>query len=165
MLIDIIASELNTQVKEEFYSAHLYLSMSSYVNHIGLPGMSHWFFLQYKEETEHALKCIKYIQDRGSKYISQGIDMPPDQWASPLGVFEESLKHERALTALIHRLIDLSMSEKDHCTTNMLQWFISEQVEEESTCQMIIDKIKLLQNSNQGLYLLDQELGHRPSSV
>ncbi len=152
---------LNEQLNREYFSAYLYLSMSSYCSDIGLNGSAHWFFEQYKEEVEHGMKIYEYMLQRGVKIEFEQIDKPEGEFESILDVFEKSLAHEQFMTNNLNELSDLAMKDKDHATYNFLQWFVTEQVEEEATVSDIIAKIKLIGKDGNGLYMIDAELASR----
>ncbi len=152
---------LNKQVTHEFYAAYLYLSMAADFANKGLQGFSHWMKMQAEEETEHAMKIFDYLNERGVKVKLEQVGTPKNEWTSALNAFEDGLNHEKKVTALIHALIETATNEKDYASVNFLQWFVDEQVEEESSAQEIIDKIKMLGEDKKALYLLDKELGKR----
>ncbi len=152
---------LNKQLNEELFSAYLYLSMSAWFDSIGLKGFANWMMVQYQEETEHAMKFYRYIQSRGGEVKLLAIKEPPQKWDSPLHAFEETLKHEQFITRCINELVDLSEELKDRATYNFLQWFIDEQVEEEENDRDIIDRLKLIEGSKNGIFMVDRELAQR----
>ncbi|BBB33343.1 ferritin [Thermotomaculum hydrothermale] len=152
---------LNKQLNEELFSAYLYLSMSAWFDSIGLKGFANWMMVQYKEETEHAMKFYNYIQTRGGDIKLMAIKEPPSKWDSPLHAFKETLKHEQFITKCINELVDLAEELKDRPTMNFLQWFIDEQVEEEENDRDIIHRLELIGDSKHGLFMLDRELGER----
>jgi len=151
---------LNSQINAELWSAYLYLSMSADFENKGYEGFAHWFRMQYKEETEHALKFFDYINDRGGTVRLHTIKEVPQTWATPLGAFEEVQAHEIKVTELIHNLMDLAVQEKDYATQNLLRWYIDEQVEEEKNVQTILDKLKRVGDGG-GLVYIDKELKKR----
>jgi ferritin len=161
MLKEEIEKALNNQLNKEFYSAYLYLSLASYYEHQNLPGFSNWMKVQNQEENAHTMKFFKYINERGGKVLLSGVETPPTDWDSPLKAFEHVLEHEKIVTENINELIDLGMKHKDHATTNFLQWYIEEQVEEESTVSNIIAQLRMVHGSNESLYLLDKEMAGR----
>ncbi len=161
MLSKKMDAALNEQVKWELYSAYLYLSMASYFQNLGLPGFANWMRVQDQEERFHAEKFFSFVIERGGRMILQGIDAPPSEWASPLDAFEETLKHEQQVTARINNLMDLAIKEKDHATVSFLHWFIDEQVEEEANVSDVINKLKMVEKTQGGLFMLDKELGTR----
>ncbi|GAB6176479.1 ferritin [Desulfobaculum senezii] len=161
MLSEKMEKALNAQIKWEFYSSYLYLSMSSYFADKGLPGFSHWMRTQAQEELFHATKFYDYVLERGGKVELQSIDQPPSKWDDTLDVFKETLKHEQHVTKLINELVDTAISEKDHACNIFLQWFVEEQVEEEDSVNNVLDRLKLMGKEGSGLFMLDQELGKR----
>jgi len=152
---------INKQINEELYSAYLYLSMSAWFDSIGLKGFANWMMVQYKEEMDHAMKFYKYMQSQGATVKLMTIKEPPHEWNSPLHAFEETLKHEQHITKCINELVDLAEELKDRATYNMLQWFINEQVEEEENDREIIDKLKLVEGSKHGIFMIDKDLASR----
>lgn len=152
---------LNEQLKAEMYSHYLYLSMAAYFESANFKGFAGWMKVQAKEEYGHSMKFFDHINDRNGRVQLKPIDAPPHEWASPLALFEEVLKHEQHVTSLIHNLADLAIAEKDHATAVFLHWFINEQVEEESTAQEVVDKLKLAGDSKGTLLMLDHQLGKR----
>lgn len=163
MVKDKIIESLNHQLNSELYSSYLYLSMAAYFENENLSGFSHWMRMQSQEEYGHAMKFYGYILEVGGKVNLQKIEAPKASWKSGQDIFEETLKHEQEVTKSIYDIVDLTVSEKDHATNIFLQWFVTEQVEEESTADKILNKIKLLGDTKNGLFLLDRELGMRAS--
>jgi ferritin len=161
MLSKKLEEALNKQVTAEFYSAHLYLSMSAYFSEKNLPGFANWMNVQYQEESSHALKLYNYIIDRGGKVTLEKIDAPPVEWKSLLDVVEETYKHEQHVTSLINDLVDLAIHEKDHATVNLLQWYIAEQVEEEANVGSLLEDVKMASESSSAILMLDRELRGR----
>lgn len=160
MLSEKMQDALNAQMNWEIYSAHIYLSMSSHFEQVGLPGIAKWMDSQYQEEMFHAMQFFKYINEAGGHAKLGVIDAPPYEWASPLEAFEVALEHEQGVTARINALADLAIDERNHAVGIFLQWFISEQVEEEDTVSGIVGKLKLVGDGG-GLFMLDNELGTR----
>lgn len=156
-----VQDAINDQINAELFSGYLYLSMSAYFQSISLAGFAHWMEIQAAEEFSHAKKFYGYLFERGGRVILREIEKPEAEWKSPEHVFDETYKHEQKVTGLINELVDLALKEKDHATNNMLQWFVAEQVEEEATASEILDKIKLVGNSGNGIFLIDQELSQR----
>ena len=161
MLKKKMQKALNNQINAEMYSSYLYLSMESYFQSISLSGFSSWMRGQVQEEMFHAMKLYDFVNERGGVVTLEAIKKPESVWKSPLAAFEHVLKHEQLVTDLINDLVDLSISEKDHASNIFLQWFVSEQVEEEATVGEVVDKLKLIKNDSSGLFLLDAELGKR----
>ena len=161
MLKEKMIEELNNQINEEFFSAYLYLSMSAYFESIGLKGFANWMSVQYLEETEHGMKIYNYLLSQGADIKLQAIAEPANKWDSPLHAFQETLKHEQHITERINLLVDIAEELKDRATYNFLQWYINEQVEEEENDREIIDKLELIGDSKNGLFMLDKELSER----
>ena len=161
MLSDKISDVLNVQINREIYSAYLYLSMSAYSTYIGLKGFANWFMVQYQEEMAHAMKLYDYINDHGNHVRLMAIDEPLTVFESPLDMFEKTLAHEKKVTAYINELVDLAIEEKDHATNIFLQWFVTEQIEEEGNDNDIIARLKLIGEDGNGLLMLDKELAAR----
>lgn len=152
---------LNEQLNKEFFSAYLYLGMSAWSENKGLKGFANWFYVQYQEETFHAMKFYTYLLDRGADVDLLEIEKPNTDFSSPLVAFEKTLEHEQFITKSIDELMDLAITEKDHATNSFLQWFVNEQVEEEATVSEIIDSLKLVGDQGNGIFMVDKELGAR----
>ena len=161
MLSSKMLTELNKQVNAELYSSYLYLSMAAFFESKGLKGFASWMRCQTQEEVVHGMKIFGYIGERGESVKLTTIDAPATEWASPLAVFEETLKHEQLVTSLINNLVNVATEEKDHATSNFLQWFVAEQVEEEASATDVLDQLKIAKDSPQALLMLDRELGSR----
>jgi ferritin len=161
MLKENVLKALNSQLNAELYSAYLYLSMEAYFESIDLSGCANWMRAQSQEELMHAMKLYDYIVQRGERVTLSTIEGPQVEWDSPLAVFEHVYAHEQKVTGLINDLVDLSVSESDHATSNFLQWFVAEQVEEEESSSGVLQRIKLAGDSKSGLFMLDSELGQR----
>ena len=161
MLSKKMEEALNGQINAELYSAYLYLSMQAYFESGNLPGFANWMHIQTQEEWSHAMKLYDFVNSRGGKVTLKSIDEPPRDWASAAGVFEATYAHEQKVSGLIDDLVDLAISEKDHATNIFLQWFVSEQVEEEENASDILGKLKLVEGSSEGVYMLDKEMGQR----
>ena len=161
MLNKRIEEELNKQINAEIWSAYLYLSMSAYFEDKNLPGFANWMKIQNQEETTHAMKIFDYINERGGRVLLQPIEKVKTEWRDTVEVFEETLKHEQHVTGLINNLVNVAIEEKDHATNNTLQWFVSEQVEEEAAVDEILQQLKMLQGKKEGVFMLDRELKQR----
>ena len=161
MLSDKMLKELNTQINKEMYSGYLYMAMSAHSDSIGLKGMANWFMVQYQEEFEHASRIYSYIQEQGGKVELLAIEKPQGEFDSPLDMFEKTLEHEKFVTKSINDLVDLAIKENDHATQIFLQWFVTEQVEEEANASEILDKLNLIGGEGNGLFMIDKELGAR----
>ncbi len=161
MIKKVMQDAINKQIAKEMFSSNLYLSIAAYFHSINLNGFAHWMRLQAQEEMTHALKFFDYLLDRGGNVQIGSMDAPASKWKSPLDGFEASYNHEQSITQSINELADLAAKEGDHATTILLQWFITEQVEEEATVSEIVDRIKLAGDSAGGLFFLDNELKQR----
>jgi ferritin len=161
MLSKAIQDAINEQIKNELYSAYLYLSMSAYFEEKTLPGFATWLRVQFQEEQTHALKLYDYVLERGGHVVLQAIPQPPADWKANLEVFELVLEHEQHVTTLIQELYELALTEKDYATQIMLQWFINEQVEEEKNATAIVEQLKLIDAHGSAVFMLDHQLGKR----
>ena len=161
MLSKKMEDALNEQIKEEFFSSFLYLSMSAHCDEKNLAGFAHWLRLQSQEEYAHAMKIFNYIQDRDGRVVLQGIPQPESTFGSLEEIFEQTLAHEQAISKMIHDLYALAVEEKDYPTQVMLQWFINEQVEEEKTASDILAQVKMIGDNTSALIVLDQQLAGR----
>lgn len=160
---DKIFKALNEQIKLEFYSSFLYLSIASYYENIPLEGFSKWFRKQSQEEQEHGMKIYDYILDRNLHVDLQAIDKPQVKFKSDVEIFTLALEHEQKVTKSIYNIYDMAVKEKDHATHVFLQWFITEQVEEEKNAQDNLDQIKLFGNDKAALLILDQNFSKKLS--
>jgi ferritin len=149
---------LNEQVNKEFYSAYMYLAMSAYCNKIGLPGFSHWMRMQFEEENLHITKMYDYILCQGGVVHLKQVDEPPIEFGSPLEIFEATLEHEQFVTKSIHDLMGLALDERDFATQTFLQWYVTEQVEEESNVNDVLAPLRMVGNDKGGLMMIDQQL-------
>jgi len=161
MLNKEMEKALNVQVNAEMYSAYLYLSMSAYFQPKSLGGFASWMRVQAQEEMVHAMKLYDFINERGGRVILEPIEAPPTEWDSPLATSEAVYEHEQKVTGLINELVELALEKHDHATNIFLQWFVSEQVEEEDSANDVVEKIKLMGDARGGLFMLDRELGQR----
>ena len=163
MLSKKLEAALNKQINEEYYSSYIYLAMAAYLEDANLDGCAHWMRMQAAEEHQHAMKIFDYMIERGARVELFEVKAPPKEWDSPRHVFEASLEHEQYMTANINKLADLCIAEKDHATNNLMQWYVSEQVEEESSVDDILKKLDLMGDTGTGLFLMDRELKNRPA--
>jgi len=152
---------LNKQINAEMYSSYLYQSMSAWLAWKNLPGFAKWFAVQAREETKHAMKIYDYIYDQQGRVTLAAIDAPPADFASVKDIASKQLEHEKKVTGLINNLVKLAYEEKDFATKIFLQWFVTEQIEEEKNAEEIIIKLEMLGEKGQALYLLDKEMGKR----
>ncbi len=162
MISDPMQAALSEQLNHEFYSAYLYLAMAAYCSNADFNGAASWMEVQYEEEIQHATRIYRYLIDQGVAVKLGQINQPPSEFGTLLDVFESSLSHEQSMTSRLNDLSNQALSEKDHATYNLLQWFVNEQVEEEATVTAIIAKIRLVNNDGYGLLMIDNELGARP---
>jgi len=161
MITKNLQTAIVEQLNKEFHSAYLYLGMSAYCSQEGFNGASSWFLVQYQEEVAHGMKMFKYLEDQGAEISLPEIKGVKVKYKSLLDVFKKSLFHEQYMTKNLNNLSDIAMKEKDHATYNLLQWYVTEQVEEESTVNAIIDHITLVGDSGYGLFTIDKELSGR----
>ncbi len=165
MISPKLQDALNAQINAEFWSAYFYLSIGMHFDHAGQTGISNWFKIQFKEELAHAEILMNYLNMRGGRVVLAPVAGVPTEWPSVLAAFEDTLKHEQEVTRRINDLYHLATEERDYATTGKLDWFIAEQVEEEETTQVLIDRLKLVGDNGMGLYMIDQELGARTYST
>jgi ferritin len=158
---DKVTKAINKQINAELYSSYLYLAMSAHFEAKNWLGFARWMKIQSGEETTHAMKFYDFVLDRGGEIVLEDIKASETGWKTPLDVFEQVYAHELKVTALINDLLKLARQEQDAATESMLKWFIDEQVEEEVNAQQIVDKLKLIKDSANGLFMLDHELGER----
>jgi ferritin len=161
MISTKMAEALNEQINAEMQSSYLYLSMSTWFDAQGWEGMAKWMFSQAKEEDGHAMKLMHYIQEQQGRVILKGIEQPKTEWASPLDAFQDAYKHEQYITSRVHSLVKLAKEENDYATEGMLQWYVKEQVEEEATAAKIVQDLERIGSSNNGMFMLDHNLGKR----
>ena len=161
MINKIMQDAMNEQINKELYSSYLYLSMAAYFEDKNLSGFAHWMRVQEAEEREHAMKFYDFILERGGKVTLKAIDAPKTEWASTMEVAEEVAAHEAKVTASIYALYETALKEKDYPAQIMLQWFISEQVEEEKNAAEIVANLKLIEERGTAIFVLDHQLGKR----
>jgi len=163
MINSKVEAALNDQIRKEFYSFYLYLSMAAHLESMNLKGFAHWMRIQANEETKHAMKIYEHIIQRGGKVTLQQIDAPPSRWKSAKEIFGESYQHEQKVTESINKIVALSRAEKDNASEAFLQWFVNEQVEEEASTYEIAQKLKMMGDNAPALFMLDAVLGKRAS--
>jgi len=161
MLSEKMENALNGQLNAEMYSGYMYLSMNAYFKSINLDGFANWMHYQAQEELTHAMKFYDFIISRGGRVKLAEIDAPPNTWDSPLAVFEATLEHEQKVTGLINDLVEMALAEHDHASNIFLQWFVSEQVEEEENVGGVLEQLKLMGEAKGGLFMMDRELAKR----
>jgi len=164
MLTEKMQKALNGQLNAELYSSYLYLSMNAYFKSINLNGFANWMYYQAQEELGHSLKFYDFVIQRGGKVQLTQIEAPPTEWDSPMAVFDATLAHEQKVTGLINDLVEIAHEERDHATNIFLQWFVSEQVEEEENVGGVLEQLKLMGDAKGGLFMIDRELAKRSPS-
>lgn len=161
MISTPIVKEFTAQINAELHSAYLYLAMASWFESENWGGFAQWLKTQAKEEMEHALKFYKHLNDRGAHVVFDAIKGPQNEWKNPLDVFKAVVKHEAYITARIHKLVALANKENDTASQIFLQWFVTEQVEEEKHANEIVRMLELVKNAPHGLFMLNAQLGKR----
>lgn len=161
MLTKAVQDALNEQINKEFYSEYVYLAMAAYFEANNLPGSAAWMKVQAGEEHEHAMKLFEYVNDQTGQVVLEAIAKPPAKFNGPLEVFEKALEHEKLVTASIHKLYALAAKENDYATQVALQWFITEQVEEERSATEVVNQWKMLGEHKGADIMLDRHLGKR----
>jgi ferritin len=161
MLSKKMEKALSEQINAELYSSYLYLSMAGWFQTQNLPGFGAWMRVQTKEEYGHAMKFFDFINERRGKVALKAIEEPAKEWKSPLAAFEAAFEHEQYVTGRINDLVNLAAEEKDHAAHNFLQWFVKEQVEEESSVDGVVQKLKMAEKAPGALLMLDQAMGQR----
>jgi ferritin len=161
MISKTIQDATNEQINKELYSSYLYLSMAAYFESKNLPGFAKWMRVQADEETKHGMKFYQHLVDRGGRVLLKGIAAPRTDWKSNLDVFKETQSHEAAVTASINNLYELALKEKDYPAQVLLQWYITEQVEEEKNAAEIVQQLELIDAHGTAVLMLDHQLGKR----
>lgn len=161
MISEKLEKAINEQINAEFYSEYLYLAMSAYLEKQNLKGFANWMNVQAKEEHSHGMGFFKYLHERGGKVVLQKIDAPKTDWNSIVDVFENVLAHEKYVTSKINALIDIAEEQKDRAAISFLDWYLKEQVEEESNAESLLQTLKQICDAPQCLYMMDKELAQR----
>ena len=161
MISKAMQDAINDQINKELYSSYLYLSMAAYFENKNLPGFAHWMRIQEGEEREHAMKFYDFMLDRGATVLLAAIAAPESDWKSALDLFKQVAQHEAAVTASINALYELALKEKDYPAQVMLQWFITEQVEEEKNAAEIVQQLELVEARGTAVLMLDHQLAKR----
>ncbi len=161
MLGKKMIKEMNLQINKELYSAYLYLSMAAWFEEANLKGFANWMKVQFQEEQSHALKFFNYVMERGAQVKLEAIEAPETKWENPAAAFKQVLEHEQYVTSRIHGLVKLAREENDYASDAFLQWFVTEQVEEEANAVEILEKLKMIGDRGSGLLMLDHKLGSR----
>ncbi len=156
-----VEAGLNKQITVEFDSAYLYLSMAAYFEQQNLPGFGHWMRQQHQEELSHGMKLFNFVLDNGGRVELEAVAKPLSEFDSPLGVMRLTLQHEEKVTASINKLYELALSEKDYPTQLVLQWFISEQTEEEKTVGEVIAQLRMIGDNGSAMLMMDRRLAAR----
>ena len=161
MIGKVMQDAINEQINKELYSSYLYLSMAAYFENENLPGFAHWMHIQEGEEREHAMKFYRHLTERGGRVILKAIDAPAVEWKTSLDLFKEVASHEAKVTSMINNLYELALKEKDYPAQVLLQWFISEQVEEEKNAAEIVANLQLIDARGTAVLMLDHTLSKR----
>lgn len=161
MLNQKIQDAFNKQLNAELYSSYLYLSMAAYFESVSLKGFANWMRCQAQEELLHAMKFYSFISERGGTVRLEAVEGPPTTWGSPIHAFQDAYAHEQKVTGLINGLVDLAIEERDHASNTFLQWFVTEQVEEEASADEVVQQLKLAGDQGGGLFMIDREMGQR----
>ncbi len=161
MISKTMQDALNAQINAEQYSAQLYLAMSAHCDGKSFKGFANWLKVQASEETAHAAKLIDFLLDRGGKLELQPIAAPPTEFGAIIQVFEQTLAHEKGITAKINALFELARNEKDYASEITLQWYVTEQVEEEANVGQIVDHLRAVGDQGGGIWYLDSKMGKR----
>ena len=156
-----VRKAINDQIRHELESGYLYLAMSAHFETTNLPGFARWMRLQAKEELGHAMRLYDYLLDRGGTVELQAISKPPSEFGSPVSLFETALAHEKKVTALIRKLYETAIAQNDHATQVYLQWFITEQVEEEKNADTAVHQLRMAGDAPAALLMLDGRFGGR----
>ena len=160
-----VEAALNDQIRKEFYSSYLYLSMAAKFESMNLKGFAHWMQVQAGEETKHAMKIYGHVNERGGKVALQAMDAPPSNWKSARDMFADAYRHEQKVTESINHIVEVARAKKDNATEVFLQWFVNEQVEEEASTNEIAQKLQLIGDNGPALIMLDGDLRKRVSAT
>lgn len=160
-MVPAVETAFNRHVNRELFSSYLYLSMAAWCEAEGLRGFSHWMRRQSEEETQHVMKFFDFVLDRGGRVHLHSIEAPTREWSSPLDVFRAAYEHEQEVSQHINELVDAVIESRDHAANVFLQWFVTEQVEEEANIADIVSRLELVGDEGRGILLIDQELAAR----
>lgn len=161
MLGKKLEKALNDQLNYELYSAYVYASMAAWFDSVDMPGFSSWMQIQVREEMVHVQKLFSFISERDGRVKLAQVHEPPFEWESAIAAFQNAYEHECGVSSRIHALVDMAREEKDHAVENFLQWFVTEQVEEEASTKTIVQQLKFLGEDRHALFMIDRELGQR----
>lgn len=165
MMSQSLQDAFNDHLRQELYSSYLYLAMAAYCDAQNLPGFAHWMMLQADEERDHAMRFFNFIQNRNGRVVLHALEQPPRDFDSPTALFEQVLAHEQEISSLIHQLYRRAAAEPDHAAQVFLEWFITEQVEEERNASQILETLRTIGDNKVGLLMLDRELGQRQAEA
>ena len=158
MMTEEMQAALNKQINEELFSAYIYASMSSYFEDMNLKGFASWMNKHAEEEVDHAKRIVKYLHDRNARVVYTTISAPKTAWEDPTAVLKDAYDHECKISECINKLSSLAVEQSDHATHAFLEWFVTEQVEEEALVNGVLQQLKLAQGAPAALFLLDNEL-------
>ena len=161
MISEKLEKAFNDQINKEFYSEYLYLAMQAYFERLNLTGFANWMSVQIQEEHAHAMGMFNYVHERGGRVELEAIEKPETDWGSPLAAFEKVLAHEEFVTSRINALMDVAEEVKDRAALSFLDWYLKEQVEEESSVGGVLATLKLIKDDAKALLMLDKELAAR----
>ena len=161
MMSDNLKNAINAQINAEQWSAYLYLSMSMDAEAKGHKGVANWFYIQFREEQDHARIFMNYLNSRDEKVQLMPVESVPTEWNSVLDMFKQTLEHERKVTAMINNLSAIAAQDNDFASANRLVWFIDEQIEEEESAREMIAAFEAVEGNKYGMYMLDKELAAR----
>ena len=165
MISDAMEKALNDQINAEYHSSYIYLAMAAYFESINMRGFANWMTVQAREEMVHVMKFYHYVFERGGRVTLKAIPAPPKEWKSILDAFRAAYAHEQLISGRINKLMELAVKEKDFATQALLQWFVTEQVEEEASACEWVTKLEMVGDSKPGLYMMDREAGARAFKV
>lgn len=161
MLSKAMQDSINEQINKEFHSAYIYLAMAAHCEAANYPGSAHWMQLQAKEEMGHGMKFYGYMNDQGARVVLKAIAQPPTEYKSLLEIFEKALEHEKKMTGYLNQLYAQALKENDYATQVLLQWYITEQIEEEKNAGQIVEQLKMVGDHSTALIMLDRHLASR----
>ena len=156
-----VRAAINDQINRELFAAYLYLAMSAHLDSEALDGFAHWMRLQAQEELGHAMRLFDYLVERNARVELQAIEQPPASFGSPLAIAEQALEHEQGVTENINQIYRLAAEQGDFATQVHLQWFLTEQVEEENSAETMVDRLRMAGADRAALLILDRELAGR----
>lgn len=161
MINEKLQAAFNDQINKELYSEYLYLAMKVYFQEQNLQGFVNWFDVQVQEEHAHAMGMFDYLNERGGSIKLEAIDKPVVEGDCPLTIFEHVLRHEEFVTSRINALMDVAEEVKDRAALSFLDWYLKEQVEEESNVGSVLATLRLIGDDKKALLMLDKDLAAR----